>query len=312
MKKTRSDPTLLRTKRHVVRDHISGAIPNYAGHVPGARLEDTTFAATFAKSVEASRAARQRASCDAQVMKRTMERGDDAMSTRSRSSRASSTIRAPAIDNRGISYPAAGDTHHSRIPVAGEERAHYHSGMGLTSLAHEKLGHMHSMRGYASAAKGIPGYTGYCPGKVAENVVAEGWSKGGEKGLTAHFQAKAHAPKQWSLMTEGGTMVAAHPNDGLKEVPIWNPSYQDHNQGWSKCEFTGSHIDPAGRLAPRDRQEMFATSQPPVNRMTAAIHGYAGWVPGRVGENVIGERQCKTNAISDQLFKKQCMRITQR
>eukprot|EP00425_Heterocapsa_triquetra_P015758 CAMPEP_0195131766 /NCGR_PEP_ID=MMETSP0448-20130528/145709_1 /TAXON_ID=66468 /ORGANISM="Heterocapsa triquestra, Strain CCMP 448" /LENGTH=61 /DNA_ID=CAMNT_0040169741 /DNA_START=31 /DNA_END=213 /DNA_ORIENTATION=+ len=60
MRKTRSDPTLLRDRRHGVGDHIAGAIPNYAGHVPGLRLEDSTFASTFARSVEASRHARSR------------------------------------------------------------------------------------------------------------------------------------------------------------------------------------------------------------------------------------------------------------
>jgi hypothetical protein len=244
-------------------------------------------------------------------MRRTLDRGDDATSTRSRSSTRSSRIQ-PFHDNRGIAYPAAGDTQHSRIPVSGEKRVHHHSGMGLTSRAHDGLGHMSQLRGFGGASQGIPGYTGYVPGKNAENVFADGWSRGNEKSLTAHFEANVKGPKQWSLMTEGGTMIAAKGTDGLKEHPLHNPSYQHHQKGWSKCDFTGAHICPAGRLGPHDRQESFGQGSPQVNKKEACIHGYMGWVPGRVGENVVGERQCKTNQISHLLYNKVKMRTTQR
>lgn len=177
------------------------------------------------------------------------------------------------------------------------------------------------MKGYGSAARGVPGYTGYIPGKHAENVVAEGWSKAHSRSLSSHFAARAEAPKKWSLMTEGRTLVAPVSSDTLAEVPIKNPSYHDIARGWSTCDFTGAHIDPAGRMAPKDRQEGFGAIQPAAPRFSVGnqaatkvvpIHGYAGWVPGRVGESVVGERQCKTNAISDHLFQKNRMRTTQR
>jgi len=307
MRSSRSDPTLLRSRRHVVGDHIAGAIPNYAGHVPGARHDDATFAQSFARAKEAGRNARTRETCDAQVMRRALERGDAAASSGS-----STLVRQPYRDSRGIAYPSAGDTQHSRIPVSGEEKVHLHSGMGLTSAAHDGAGRMASLRGFGAASLGVPGYAGCVPGKAAENIFAEPWSRGGERALAAHFEANAKAPKQWSLMTEGGTMVAAQPTDGLREVPLHNPSYQHHQKGWSKCEFTGARVDPAGRLGPRDRQEAFGNGSPEMIKTKAVIHGYSGCVPGRVGESVVGERQCKTNQISDILFKKVTMRITQR
>jgi len=45
---------------------------------------------------------------------------------------------------------------------------------------------------------------------------------------------------------------------------------------------------------------------------TAPILGYKGYIPGKVSENVIGERQCKTVAIADHLHRKALVRITQR
>eukprot|EP00971_Amphidinium_carterae_P273332 5424626-Amphidinium_carterae.1 len=33
-----------------------------------------------------------------------------------------------------------------------------------------------------------------------------------------------------------------------------------------------------------------------------------GWVPGRVGENVIGERQCKTNTLANKLWRRRAQR----
>merc|ERR1711972_729525 len=112
------------------------------------------------------------------------------------------------------------------------------------------------------------------------------------------------------MLAENGTIVAPGRSASLAEVPIFNPSYQCQHRGWSSCEFTGTHIDPAGRLAPKDRQEGFGGKAPPSPRNQ--IHGYAGYVPGRFSESVVGERQCKTNDISDHLTRKNKMRITQR
>mmetsp|Transcript_44915 Transcript_44915/g.143892 ORF Transcript_44915/g.143892 Transcript_44915/m.143892 type:complete len:314 (-) Transcript_44915:122-1063(-) len=303
-----SEPQLLQTRRHVVRDHIGGAIPGYSGFVPGRRTEVETIACTFADEVQAGRQTRARQTFDAVALRQGQEDAD----RRSRSLVPSA--RQPAYDSRGNGYAAAGDTLHSRIAVSGEEKAHCHSNMGLTSQAHENLGGAGELRGYGRAAKGIPGYGGYVPGKHSENVYAEGWSKSHEKSLGAHFVARMSQPKKFSVLTEGNTLVPSTSADALREIPLKNPAYNDRISGWSTCEFTGTQVDPAGRLAPRDRQDGFGGVQANINTMTAsaAIHGYAGWVPGRVGENVVGERQCKTNAVASHLFNKNRMRITQR
>lgn len=260
--------------------------------------------ATFGRSLDLSRELRSHKTFDAQAMRQTRE---DAH----RRTRNETVPRAPEYDNRGHGYPAAGDTQHSRIPVSGEEKAHYHSEYGLTSLAHDNLGGAGRMKGYGSVVRGIPGFRGFVPGKAAENVFAEGWSKSHERALGMHFHARATAPKKWSLLTEGGTMVGPVAADTLAEIRIFNPSYHD-DRGWSNCDFAGKHVDPAGRLAPKDRQEGFGHRSAAINLMGAPIHGYTGWVPGKVGESVVGERICKTNAISAHLFKKNQIRITQR
>jgi len=305
MRNSRSEPQLFQTRRNVVRDHIGGAVPGYAGHVPGQRIEVSVLGGTFTKGVEASRHTRSRPTIDCQAHRLAREDREN------RANSAAPPARAPCHDSRGIGYAAAGDTRHSRVAVAGEEKAHLHSTMGLTSLAHEGLGGAGQLKGYSKAAVGIPGYAGYVPGKAAENVFADTWSKSHERSLGAHFDARRTAPKKWSVVAEGNTLVSAAPRDSLKEIPIKNPSYQDRVRGWSTCDFTGSQVDPAGRLAPRDRQEGFNGVAANLNP-TVPIHGYAGWVPGRVGENVVGERQCKTNAVSAHLFNKSRMRITQR
>jgi hypothetical protein len=217
---------------------------------------------------------------------------------------------APMHDNRGIIHPFAGDCHHSRIPTEGEERVHFHSDLGLTSHTHENRGGFGKLKGYGSTARAIPGFTGHIPGKFAENVFADGWSKMTERSVASHIRAVRRGPKEMTMISEGGTIVAPTASDMLGEIPIHNPSYQCRHRGWSDCKFTGIDIDPAGRQAPKDRQEGYgAVSAPPPRKQ---IHGYMGWVPGRVGESVVGERQCKTNDISDHLFRKQRMRITQR
>mmetsp|Transcript_85692 Transcript_85692/g.245940 ORF Transcript_85692/g.245940 Transcript_85692/m.245940 type:complete len:325 (+) Transcript_85692:98-1072(+) len=246
-----SEPQLLQTRRHVVRDHIGGAIPGYSGFVPGRRTEVETIACTFADEVQAGRQTRARQTFDAVALRQGQEDAD----RRSRSLVPSA--RQPAHDSRGNGYAAAGDTLHSRIAVSGEEKAHCHSNMGLTSQARENLGGAGELQGYGRAAKGIPGYGGYVPGKHSENVYAEGWSKSHEKSLGAHFVARMSQPKKFSVLTEGNTLVPSTSADALREIPLKNPAYNDRIRGWSTCEFTGTQVDPAGRLAPRDRQDGF-------------------------------------------------------
>jgi len=300
----RSEPALLNTRRHVVGEHIGGAIPGYRGFIPGMNVEADVSFNRFTECVQACRGSRTRATYDPIQHRRN---GRDEADRRTRSL---STSRAPEHDNRGIAHPFAGDTHHSRIPVTGEEKAHMQHHLGLTSQAHEDCGGFGRLKGYGSATRGIPGFTGYVPGKHAENCFADGWSKMTERSVANHLRAVRKTPKEMALLTEGRTLVAPVPSDMLEEVPIRNPSYQCKTRGWSGCEFSGIEIDYAGRNAPKDRQEGYGGQAPPPSK--AKIHGYSGWQPGRVGESVVGERQCKTNDISDHLFKKNRMRFTQR
>jgi hypothetical protein len=194
--------------------------------------------------------------------------------------------------------------------VQGEERSHFQANLGLTSNAHENRGGFGNLQGYGSSTRAIPGFTGHIPGKFAENVHADGWSKMTEKSVASHLRAVRKGPKELTVLSENGTIVAPIPSDAMAEIPLRNPSYQCRHRGWATCEWTGIDVDPAGRLAPKDRQEGYGAVKPPDPKV--GIHGYQGWVPGRVGESVVGERQCKTNDISDHLFRKQRMRITQR
>eukprot|EP00913_Durusdinium_trenchii_P023014 g21609.t1 len=64
-----------------------------------------------------------------------------------------------------------------RTNVNLQEKRHYHSSLGLTSLAYENLGGAGKLKGHGAASRGIPGYQGFIPGKVSENAFAETWSK---------------------------------------------------------------------------------------------------------------------------------------
>merc|ERR1712118_370864 len=101
------------------------------------------------------------------------------------------------------------------------------------------------------------------PGKHAENVHAEGWSKSCERSLGAHLTAKLAAPRKFSMLADGRTYVEPVPSDQMQERPLKNPSYQDAARGWSKCSFSGAHVDPAGRLAPNGRQDSYGNIGPP-------------------------------------------------
>lgn len=307
-----SDSRLINTRRSHIGDHIGNAVPGYTGHVPGARLEGEVVASTFGRSLRVSQGVRSQTTCDVQAMRLQREESD-----RQQRTILPPTL-APVYDKRGIGYQPAGDTRHSRIPESNEdqEKSHYHSGWGLTSLAYENLGGAGKLKGHGAASRGVPGYLGFIPGKVSENSFAETWSKTQERSLSSHLAARAAAPKQWTLMSDGRTSVAPVKSDTMAEMPIWNPSYQDHARGWSDCRVTGKHVLPAGASAPVGKQKAFNMRVPELEHVlhhgTAPILGYKGYIPGKVSENVIGERHCKTVAIADHLHRKALVRITQR
>lgn len=301
---SRSEPNLLNTRKHIMGDHFANSIPLYMGHIPGSRTEAAVSFGIHTKNIEACRHERSRPTYQPQDHEKERKSAAD------RIAKSVPPPKAPLHDNRGFFHPAAGDTQHSRIPIDGEEKYHLQSNLGLTSYAHEDRGGFGKLRGYGSATRNIPGFTGFTPGKIAENVFADGHSKQAERSVASHLRAIRKGPKEMSLLSENGTLVAPQSGDNLAEVPLRNPSYQCRTRGWSGCEFSGIYVDAAGRMAPKDRQEGYGGVGPPASKNQ--IHGYAGWVPGRVGESVVGERQCKTNDVSNHLWKKNRMRFTQR
>lgn len=295
---------LLDTRRSAFGRHTCGAVPGYTGHVPGLRLNEAAIGSvTFCRSLDQSQKLRSQKLVNGQAI----VSHEDTL----RRSRPDPPPRAPEYDKRGHTYLAAGDTKHSRIPVSGEEKAHHHSTLGLASLAYDNLGGAGQLKGYGSTVKGIPGFTGFVPGKAAENVFAEGWSKTRDRSLETHFLARSAAPKKWNLLTDGGTMTAAVKADAQPEMRLFNPSYQAE-RGWSNCDFTGKSVDPAGRLAPKGRQEDFGHRAPDNDLTDLRMHRYQGWIPGQHGENVVGERWGQTAKVAAELMKKNQIRITQR
>jgi len=282
----------------------ASAIPGYLGFVPGKNSETHISFGIPTVNIEACRQERTRASFDPQAQRKSRLEETD------RVAKIVAPPRQPFHDSRGMNHPCAGDTRHSRIPLSGEEKVHLQSELDLTSHSHEERGGMGNLRGYGSASRSISGFTGHIPGKFAENVFGDGWSKQTERSVGHHLRAVRKGPKEFSLLTQGGTVVAPITADMLEEKPIRNTSYQDRTRGWSDCEYSGTQVDPAGRVGPKNRQEGYGGVGPPTCKH--GIHGYSGWNPGRIGESVVGERQCKTNDISHALFLKNTMRITQR
>lgn len=301
MRRAESEPSLLVTQRHLFGNHAAQSIPGYAGFVPGRRNEvhEGTFR-PHASDVRASRSSRAIGAFDPPQLQLSRARTRVAKPE-------TPLVRSGDYDARGVGHPAAGDVFDSRIPHSRE--ALHSRTLGVTSLCYERRGGGDRLGRYGNAVKGLPGYTGHIPGKIAENVHADTWSKSNENAVSSHILSRRAAPRVSSILTEGHTAVPAVPADMFPEVPLVNNSYQDHVRGWSDCEYSGTQVDPAGRLAPCGRQEDFGCKAPPLR---GAMHGYAGYVPGRVSENVVGERQCKTNHVAELLTKKNKLRITQR
>jgi hypothetical protein len=50
--------------------------------------------------------------------------------------------------------------------------------------------------GFGNATGNIPGFTGHVPGKNAENMYGDTWSKTCENSVASHFMARSRAPKR--------------------------------------------------------------------------------------------------------------------
>lgn len=280
MRASCSEP-VFRPRRHASQDHIGGAIPGYLGRVPGGGRGDLGGAVHAVPAAHA------------------VSRVPEASQPQRRSSAASccgSSASSRSVSSVYISdYPAAGDRSWSRGPLSHGDKAKFNTALGLTSLAREGLGGASVHQGFGSAAKGIPGYQGYVPGKHAENVCSETWSRGNEKSVHAHLAACSGAPKSKPVFVQGNTLVHGTRQQHLREIPVKNPGYQDRFGGWSACELTGSQVDPAGRMAPHNRQEGYDARPPRPATITVAapIPGFGGHFVGR-GRDNFSERQQRT------------------
>ncbi len=111
------------------------------------------------------------------------------------------------------------------------------------------------------------------------------------------------------LFTKEGTAVERLESDDKDQVPMFSSSYQDVRRGWSLDPWVGKQIDPAGREPVFTRQESFGCI-PAVKYHRAP--GYTGYVPGKVSENVVGERQTITDHIAKHRTDKNRAEILQR
>lgn len=230
---------------------------------------------------------------------------------------------------------AAENAHKARNAIVDQIRAPRPMSAGSVDAAGDqymKVGRDHSTKevpGFASVTRNIPGFTGYIPGKVAENLFGDGFSKTCESSLSSHFlarRARPHSaptgphsssrprtsqrPVSAPILTKDHTAVTTMESDFFQEIPLHNRNYQDVLRGWSRCEYTGCQIEPAGAVAPVGRQERFGRAKPP--EVDGIPPGYTGYVPGKISENIFAERKLKERQISKLLTHKNKVRSKQR
>merc|ERR1712126_248517 len=157
------------------------------------------------------------------------------------------------------------------------------------------------------ATGNIPGYQGYIPGKVAENCYGETWQRSHEASSRAFAKTydvrsmmNLNDPKgrlgrvpygtwPWKL-----TYPGAPEKETFLEQPLFNPNYQNHVVGWSDCKYTGTAVDPAGRLAPWGMQESWGLKKPNLPNYRP-VHGL---------REVFGESKANNYDIAVQKFDK--------
>lgn len=319
--RTRKDPC-----QNETCERTTTAIPGYTGYVPG-RSDNFDFS-TWRRETQACCSNRSLPTFDAQQLRRERERD------------LPSRTRCPKYDNRGIGFRPAGDT--DSVAMTTNERTSQIAPGNVSqtwdaTVNHAPLGRngsAHDIKGYSSVTRNIPGFTGYIPGKVAENLFGDGFSKTCENSLASHFLARkdqfphlrphsaptglrsssrpntSQRPISAPVITKDHTAVLAVDTDFMKEIPLISSSYQDMIRGWSQCPYNGCQVEPAGAVAPVGRQERFFRPQPPVG--DGIPPGYTGYVPGKRSENVFAERKHVTRQISQLLTHKNKVRSKQR
>lgn len=296
-----------------VGNHVVTGIPGYKGYQPGKReLEAGTYK-SIAREGRAHRA-------DVMYGRLTNDEKAPYLDKSWFDKMPKEILPEPRESFRGnpkaflSELPAAGDTRESKIPRSKDLPPH-----------HEECG----PKGRGASVCGITSYTGYLPGYKAENTYGSTWSRTRMRSTGASLEhtrktrhlsttdAK-HPARSCVRLSKEGTAVPEAETDLFPEMVPFSNSYNDVKRGYSSCMFSGTHIDPAGRLAPSGagalsrqpaRQDAFGRQKPPP---PVVPHGYTGCIPGKFAENVIGERICKTNEIAKFLTYKNQIRVVQR
>lgn len=279
--------------------YATNAIPRYAGYIPG-KYSETVYAGIPQR---VNKVCQQERTLNITTQK-----------VRGQSVPAPPPERQRPWDRRGHASPFAGDYKESMVASPRRPEA---------------------TAGAKSAVVGnIPGYGGHIPGHHAENVYGNTWQRTLDNSNRAHektycgdnrverddpfplrsrkeprgFWDQAQNKNRRSLITKEGTVIPRVDSDHFREIAPFNPAYNDLARGYSGCPFTGKNIDPAGRNAPVTRQEGHKLAPPPTG---VRANGYMGFIPGKYSENVIGERERKTNEISSILTSKTRIRTLQ-
>jgi len=312
------DPRAYPEKR-VVGGHVSKAIPMYTGYCQGkknldceANVQSGLFSAVANQSKDIkARTMFGRLSADekAPYVNKTWF---DRMPAEEPEALKESYRGAPKAFAADL--VAAGDYRESKIPRS-LPKVPFHEDCGP--------------QGHGATLCGITNYTGYLPGYKSENSFGSTWQRTRMRSVGAkldhHDKIRhistvdaRHPAKACVRITKEGTAVQEVETDQLPEMVPFNNSYLDVKRGYSSCMFSGTHIDPAGRMPPSGagkisrqppRQDTFGRQRPLVAGLPP---GYTGYTGGKLSENVIGERGCKTHEICRFLTYKNQIRNVQR
>jgi len=297
-----------------VPTHSIKAIPGYRGYLPGVRAEtigEGLFSAVVYDSQQATRKrghAQQHFLRDRDIEHRRRNAPPLSVPPPTREEVLKTLDNKRGDDDMRTGWvPTAGDYRESRVLNSLE--AHYEEPPPDNVL---------------KAKTNIVGYGGHIPGRESENVFANTWTRTNMNATAAFYRtyrgrnrdgrddplALTKGRSRLSprgvydmqqnrngklLFSKERTVVPRNEADTKPEIPMFSTSYQDKRRGWSLDPWVGKQIDPAGREEPFSRQESFGCI-PAFGAPRAP--GYTGYVPSKVAENVVGERQTMADHIS--------------
>lgn len=317
-----ADPRFYHEKK-ITGGHVANAIPLYKGYNPGKKSDVEARMQSGLFSMVAKESRDQKAG----VMFGRLSKDEKAPYVNKNwfDRMPKEEPEPPKESYRGApkSYsaelPAAGDFLESKIAKSNERPGRH------APPPHEECG----PPSQGAAVCGITSYTGYLPGYKSENSYGSTWTRTRVRSLGAKMEHQEktrhlstvdakHPARSCVRITKEGTAVPEVETDHLPEMVPFSNSYLDVKRGYSSCMFSGTHIDPAGRLPPSGagkisrqppRQDTFGRERPLVAGLPP---GYAGYTGGKLSENVIGERGCKTHEICRFLTYKNQIRVMQR